>query len=86
MGVDQGVFEVTYETGNACPDQIDIYNHKPGENWKNGELIFSSGMKTTPSNPETAKVRFSKGSVVTVIVTTGSQDGSMWEYQLSCPE
>lgn len=86
MGADQGVFEVTYETGNACPDQIDIYNHKPGENWKNGELIFSSGMKTTPSNPETAKVKFSKGSVVTVIVTTGSQDGSMWEYQLSCPE
>ena len=86
MGVDQGVFEVTYETGNACPDQIDIYNHKPGENWKNGELIFSSGMKTTPSNPETVKVKFSKGSVVTVIVTTGSQDGSMWEYQLSCPE
>lgn len=86
MGVDHGIFEVTYEMGNTCPDQIDIYNHKPGENWKNGELIFSSGMRTTPSKPETEKVKFSKGSVVTVIVTTGSQDGSMWEYQLSCPE
>lgn len=85
MGVDHGVFEVTYETGSSCPDKIDIYNHKPGENWKNGVLIFTSGMKTTPSNPITERVSFSNGSEVTVIVTTGSEDGSMWEYQLSCP-
>ncbi len=86
MGTDRGVFEITYETGDACPDQIDIYNHKPGENWKDGTLIFSSGMKTTPTIPVTESVSFSNGSVVTVIVTTGQNDGSLWNYQLSCPQ
>ena len=84
MGTNSGVFDITYETGSSCPDCIDIYNHKPSENYKLGSLIFTTGQVATDGE-KTSIVRFDKGSVITVVVTTGDQDGSIWEYHISCP-
>lgn len=85
MGTVSGTFEIIYETGNACEDCIDLYNHNPGENYTDGVKVFSSGMVTT-NGLERATVRFSYGSVITAVVTTGSSSGSMWSYRLSCPK
>ena len=85
MGVNFGIFDITYETGSNCSDCIDIYNHKPGEDYMSGTIIFSTGQVTTNGN-KTSLVRFDNGSVVTVVVTTGSQDGSLWEYYIFSPQ
>lgn len=85
MGVKKGRFSITYETGSSCEDQIDMYNHNPGEDWHNGTHIFSSGMVAT-NGMVTEEVNFSSGSVVTIIVTTGPESGSIWNYKLSCPQ
>lgn len=84
MGTNSGTFDITYETGSSCSDCIDIYNHKPGEDYMSGTLIFSTGQVATDGN-KTSSVRFDNGSVITVVVTTGNQDGSLWEYYISCP-
>lgn len=84
MGTNYGTFEITYDTGNSCTDCIDIYNHKPGDDPLSGVRVFSSGQVATDGN-RTTVVSFSNGSVITVIVTTGPSDGSMWEYHISCP-
>lgn len=84
MGVTKGSFTIKYETGSTCADQIDLYNHNPGEDWYRGKLIFSSGMVAT-NGIVTEDVNFSNGSVVTIVVTTGPDNGSLWNYQLSCP-
>ncbi|MCM1519534.1 MAG: hypothetical protein NC098_01975 [Lachnoclostridium sp.] len=83
MGKDSGTFNFAYETGTTCPDRIDIYNHRPGEPY--GSPIWSSGMVAV-SSKTTVSIPFNKGSVITVIVTTGPEDGSMWEYHIDCPK
>lgn len=85
MGANQGQFDISYDTGSTCTDCIDIYNHKPGEDPLSGVKIFSSGQVATNGN-RSATVSFSNGSVITVIVTTGPSDGSVWNYHISCPE
>lgn len=86
MGKTKGCFGIVYETGSVCPDQIVIYNHNQGEDWSHGKIVFNSGMVTTPNGEIHQKIPFDTGSVVTVLVTTGPKDGSVWSYQLSCPE
>lgn len=85
MGMNSGTFEITYDTGSSCTDCIEIYSHKPGENYLSGERVFSSGQVATDGK-KTATVRFQSGSVITVIVTTGPSDGSFWDYHISCPK
>ena len=85
MGVDSGVFDIVYETGSSCADQIDIYNHKPNEIYSKGVKIFSSGMVVTNTHVHKS-VQFNNGSCITVIVTTGKDDGSLWNYHISCPK
>ena len=85
MGKSSGTFEIIYETGNACEDCIDLYNHNPGENYASGVKVFTSGMVTTDGIVSTT-VSFSNGSIITAIVTTGSSSGSMWNYRLTCPQ
>lgn len=84
MGVNQGTFDIEYETGSICPDCIDIYNHKPNENYLSGQKIWSSGMVTTDGIKK-GTVTFNNGSVITVIVTTGPENGSVWSYNITCP-
>lgn len=84
MGVGSGKFIITYYTGSSCKDQIDIYNHNPGEDWRTSKHIFTSGMVAT-GGEKTAEVTFSNGSVITVIVTTGDDNDSLWGYDISCP-
>ncbi|MCD8297955.1 MAG: hypothetical protein LUC88_10320 [Prevotella sp.] len=84
MGVKQGTFTITYSTGDSCSDCIDIYNHNPGENPYSGKKVFSSGQVVTDGDRR-ATVSFSNGSVITVIVTTGPDDGSDWSYYIGCP-
>lgn len=82
MGTNQGKFDITYDTGSSCTDCIDIYNHKPGEDYRSGRKIWSSGLVAKSGK---ATVYFSNGSVITVVVTTGPDNGSVWDYTLSCP-
>jgi len=84
MGQTKGTFEIIYETGNACEDCIDLYNHNPGEHYSQGVKVFSSGMVAT-GDIVRESVSFNNGSIITVIVTTGSSDGSIWNYQITCP-
>lgn len=84
MGANHGTFDITYDTGTSCTDCIDIYNHKPGEDYLSGHKIWSSGQVAT-GNPQRATVSFSYGSVITVVVTTGPSDGSLWNYHITCP-
>lgn len=85
MGQSKGTFEIIYQTGDLCEDCIDIYNHNPGELYSQGVKVFSSGMVAT-GGLISDSVYFTRGSVVTVIVTTGGSDGSMWEYRVTCPK
>ena len=85
MGTLKGTFEITFDTGNNCPDCIDIYNHHSNEDYRSGVKIFSTGQVATDGDI-TVKVPFSSGSVITVIVTTGPEDGSLWNYHISCPQ
>lgn len=84
MGKTSGTFSITYSTGSQYADCIDLYNHNPGEAYSTGVKVFSSGMVAT-NGDLTKRVSFSNGSVITVIVTTGNQSGSVWNYTLSCP-
>ncbi|MDE7421232.1 MAG: hypothetical protein K2N35_13615 [Muribaculaceae bacterium] len=86
MGAERGTFEIEYKMGEVCPDQIVIYNHRSGDDWKKGKVVFDSQMKTTPNGAVRESVKFDNGSVVTVVVTTGPQNGSVWSYELSCPK
>lgn len=85
MGTLKGTFEITFDTGNNCSDCIDIYNHHSNEDYRSGVKIFSTGQVAT-NGDITVKVPFSNGSVITVIVTTGPDDGSLWNYNISCPQ
>lgn len=84
MGTNRGKFDITYDTGSSCTDCIDIYNHKPGEDYLSGYKIWSSGQVAT-SGTRKATITFSYGSVITIIVTTGPSDGSVWNYHITCP-
>lgn len=84
MGTNSGQFTISYDTGNACSDCIDIYNHKPGEDPLKGVKVFSSGQVVTDGT-RTETVTFSNGSVITIFVTTGPSDGSFWDLHISCP-
>ena len=86
MGADSGSFEFDYYTGNACPDQIDVYNHKPGEPFSSSNKIWSSGMIITGDTHQKTRISFNRGSVITVVVTTGPENGSAWSYHVSCPD
>ena len=82
MGRNSGTFTMTWDNGGACPDRIDVYNHKPGESYRQSAPIFTTGM--TPGSGS-ASITFSKGSVITIVVTTGPKDGSDWNYTITCP-
>lgn len=82
MGQKSGCFDISWNNGEKCPDKIDIYNHNPGEDYSKTSLIFSTDMITGDGS---ATVQFSKGSVITIIVTTGPENGSFWSYKISCP-
>ncbi len=84
MGANHGTFDIIYDTGTNCPDCIDIYNHKLGDSYLSGHKIWSSGQVVTGS-PRKASISFSYGSVITVVVTTGPSDGSLWNYHITCP-
>lgn len=84
MGKDSGVFNFEYYTGNACPDEILIYNHKPGENYANSAPIWKYPMGCTQGNL-TNMIKFDRGSVITIVVKTGPADGSAWNYHVYCP-
>lgn len=82
MGQKSGRFEIKWSNGGSCPDKIDVYNHNPGENYSHSSPIFTTGMTAGDGS---ATIQFSKGSVITIIVTTGPDDGSSWSYNISCP-
>lgn len=83
MGVDHGTFEFSYDTGSSQKDRIDIYNHELGETYGNSP-IWTSGMVAT-NGTKNVNISFNKGSVITIIVTTGD-DGSVWDYKVNCPK
>lgn len=83
MGQKQGSFDFAWSNGGSCPDKIDIYNHNPGERYDQSSPIFTTGMTAGDGS---AVVSFNKGSVITIVVTTGPQDGSSWDYNISCPK
>ncbi len=85
MGKKSGTFTITFDTGTACSDCIDVYNHNPGEDPLTAVKVFSSG-QVVSNGKRTETVTFSHGSVITVIVTTGPTDGSFWDYHISCPQ
>lgn len=85
MGVEHGTFEFTYQTGSSCPDQIDIYNHEMGEPYNSHSPIWSSGMEATDGE-RVVNISFNSGSVITIVVTTGPKDDSLWNYKVSCPK
>lgn len=85
MGTNIGTFNITYNTYELCSDRIQIYNHKPGAESNSWILIFDSGQVVT-NGEVTQSVTFSNGSAITVVVTTGPDDGSAWNYHVSCPE
>ena len=84
MGSNQGKFDITYDTGTSCTDCIELYNHKSGEDYRSGHMIWSSGQIATGTTCK-ATVYFSYGSVITIVVTTGPSDGSLWNYHITCP-
>lgn len=84
MGTMSGSFEFEYDTSSSCPDQIDIYNHNVGESYSASNRIWSSGMVTTGGVLQT-EISFNRGSIITIIVTTGSSDDSFWKYYVHCP-
>ena len=83
MGQKSGTFEFKWSNGVSCPDKIDVYNHNPGEDYTKTSPIFTTGMTAGDGN---AFVKFFNGSVITIIVTTGPEDGSSWNYKISCPQ
>lgn len=83
MGQKDGIFDLSWSNGGSCPDKIDVYNHEPGESYNQRLPIFSTGMT---AGDGTASIRFSNGSVITIVVTTGPSDGSSWVYELGCPK
>ena len=83
MGIDHGKFEFSYNTGSSQKDKIDIYNHEMGETF-DGSPIWTSGMVATDGT-RNVNIPFNKGSVITIIVTTGD-DGSVWDYKVNCPK
>ena len=83
MGQKSGKFDIKWSNGGSCPDKIDVYNHNPGEDYTKTGPIFTTGMTAGDGS---ATVQFSKGSVITIIVTTGPDDGSSWSYNISCPK
>ncbi len=85
MGTERGTFVLDYYTGNKCPDRIDVYNHKPGESAGPSNRLWTSDMAVTGDNHRQVRLSFSSGSVITVIVTTGPEDGSAWSYHVYCP-
>lgn len=82
MGQKSGRFDIKWSNGGSCPDKIDVYNHNPGEDYTQTSPIFTTGMTAGDGS---ATIQFSKGSVITIIVTTGPDDGSSWSYNISCP-
>ncbi|MDE6272587.1 MAG: hypothetical protein K2M31_06230 [Muribaculaceae bacterium] len=82
MGQTSGNFDIKWDNGGAYPDRIDVYNHTPEEPYDARSPIFSTGMVVDKGS---ATISFSEGSVITIIVTTGSSDNSDWFYELSCP-
>ena len=84
MGRNQGQFQLTFDTGSACSDCIEVYNHMPGENYRSGYKIWSSGQVVTDGK-RTETLSFSHGSVITIVVITGSKDDSVWDYTVGCP-
>lgn len=83
MGQKDGTFDLSWNNGGSCPDKIDVYNHEPGESYNQRSPIYSTGM--TAGDGATS-IRFTKGSVITIVVTTGPSDGSSWDYNLGCPK
>lgn len=83
MGQKDGTFDLSWSNGGSCPDKIDVYNHEPGEAYNTHSPIFSTGMT---AGDGASSIRFSNGSVITIVVTTGPSDGSSWEYKLGCPK
>lgn len=88
MGCKSGTFTMTYWTGTSCPDQILVYNHEGGQDYTQGKLIKQTPMHATGDSdkPLTLTCTFSSGSVITVVVITGPDDGSAWGYTLNCPK
>ena len=84
MGVREGRFDLTYNTGGTCSDCIDIYNHEPGQVPTSGVKIFSTG-QVAEAQTKTKTIQFNHGSVISIVVTTGDDDGSYWKYEISCP-
>lgn len=85
MGTERGTFVLDYYTGNKCPDRIDVYNHKPGESPGAANWLWTSDMRLTGDTHKQERIHFSSGSVITVIVTTGPENGSAWSYHVYCP-
>lgn len=83
MGQSSGTFVLTWDNGNALADKIDVYNHAPNEPYDKYPEIFTTGMVFGIGS---TNVRFSRGSVITVVVTTGPYDNSDWNYQVHCPQ
>ena len=83
MGQKDGTFDLSWSNGGSCPDKIDVYNHEPGESYDTHSPIFTTGMT---AGDGASSIRFSYGSVITIVVTTGPSDGSSWEYKLGCPK
>lgn len=82
MGQKSGIFDLSWNNGGAFQDKIDVYNHEPGEPYNQRSTIFTTGMT---AGKGTKSIPFSNGSVITIVVTTDTSDGSSWEYNLSCP-
>lgn len=85
VGQTSGTFELLYETGSTCSDCIDVYNHTSKEDYNVRPPIFSTGQIIT-NGPMSRAITFSNGTVITIVVTTGPKDDSMWNYHISCPE
>lgn len=83
MGRKHGIFDLSWSNGGSCPDKIDVYNHEPGESYNLRSPIFTTGMT---AGDGASSIRFSNGSVITIVVITGPSDGSSWEYKLGCPK
>ena len=83
MGQKDGTFDLSWSNGGSCPDKIDVYNHEPGESYNQRSPIFTTGMTAGDGS---SSIRFSNGSVITIVVTTGPDDGSSWSYKIGCPK
>ena len=83
MGTDSGTFVLDFDNGGAYPDEIKVYNHKPGEPYNSRQPIYTTGMTTGTGS---VAITFSQGSVITIVVMTGSDDNSDWQYYIHCPK